>query len=72
MRIAMDRIELIKAEIERLKGKLIYGACASQLTMETNCKEEAYNEILFFIDSLQEEPSIPDIVDEHFDEMFGE
>ncbi len=45
------------AEIERLKGLLIRGACAAQIEMETNCKDEAYNEVLSFITSLQQEPS---------------
>ena len=39
--------------IENLKSNLIYGACASQIAMETRCKEEAYNEVLSFIDSLE-------------------
>ena len=52
----MDKIALIKAEIERLKGKLIRGACAAQIEMETNCKDEAYNEVLAFLDTLSEEP----------------
>ena len=43
------------AEIEKLKGRLIYGACAAQIEMETNCKDEAYNEVLSCIDSLQQE-----------------
>lgn len=51
----MDKIALIKAEIERLKGQLIYGACAAQIEMETNCKDEAYNEVLSFLDTLESE-----------------
>lgn len=47
--------EKLTAEIERLKGQLIYGACAAQIEMETNCKDEAYNEVLSFITSLQQE-----------------
>lgn len=46
--------EKLIAEIERLKGLLIRGACAAQIEMETNCKDEAYNEILSFIASLQQ------------------
>ena len=52
----MSIIEQIKAEIERLKGQLVRGACASQVQLETTCKEEAYNEVLSFLDTLQEQP----------------
>jgi len=48
----MTQIEQIKAEIVRLKSQLVRGACAAGIAMETNCKEEAYNEVLAFIDSL--------------------
>lgn len=48
--------EKLKADIERLKGQLIRGACASQIEMETNCKEEAYNEVLSFLDTIEEQP----------------
>lgn len=41
----------IRAEIIRLKGELIRGACASQTEFETRCKEEAYDNVLNFIDS---------------------
>lgn len=54
----MDRYidaEKLKTEITRLKGQLIRGACASQIVMETNCKDEAYNEVLAIITSLQQE-----------------
>lgn len=47
--------EKLIAEIKRLKGQLIRGACAAQMAMETNCKDEAYNEVLSFITSLQQE-----------------
>lgn len=47
--------EKLKTEITRLKGQLIRGACASQTEMETNCKDEAYNEVLAIITSLQQE-----------------
>jgi len=92
-----DKLQKIREEVERLKSNLMYGACSSQIAMETRCKEEAYNEVLAILDSLQEEPvskeigdydhkavmeslcpqlkeepTIPDIVDEHFDEMLGE
>ena len=49
--------EKLIAEIERLKSQLVRGACASQIVMETACKEEAYNEVLAFIDSLPAESS---------------
>jgi len=39
-------IEELRTEIEKLKSQLIRGACASQIAMETSCKEEAYNEVL--------------------------
>ena len=55
----MTIIEQIKAEIERLKGQLIRGACAAQIEMETNCKEEAYDEILSFLSTLESEKPIP-------------
>ena len=43
----------VVAEIEKLKGLLLKGACASQISMQTNCKEETYNEILSFLDTLE-------------------
>lgn len=43
----------IVLEIEKLKGLLLKGACASQISMQANCKEEAYNEILSFISTLE-------------------
>ena len=52
----MDKIEKIRQEIERLKSQLVRGACAAQTCMETSCKEEAYNEVLAFIDSIEDEP----------------
>lgn len=59
----------LKAEIERLKDQLIRGACAAQIEMETNCKDEAYNEVLAFLDSLQQEqPSFPGDLDEAAEE----
>lgn len=51
----MNNIDKIKAEIQRLKNQLVRGASASQVVMETHCKDEAYDEILSFIDSLPEE-----------------
>lgn len=52
----MGILEIIKTEIERLKNQLIRGACAAQIEMETNCKDEAYNEVLAFLDTLPEQP----------------
>lgn len=43
----------ITAEIERLKGQLVRGACASQVSMETNCKVEAYNEVLSILEDAE-------------------
>lgn len=57
----MNTIETIRAEIERLKGQLIRGACAAQIEMETNCKDEAYNEILSFLGTIQEQPVCEDV-----------
>jgi len=49
----MNIIGTIKAEIERLKGQLIRGSCAAQTSFETSCKDEAYNEILSFLGTLE-------------------
>ena len=57
----MSKAEKIKAEIERLKSSLPWGSCASQVSMECNCKDEAYNEVLSYIDSLEEEPVSEDL-----------
>lgn len=43
--------EKIRKEVERLKSQLLRGSC-----LEANCKEEAYNEVLAILDTLQEEP----------------
>lgn len=48
--------EKFRKEVEKLKSNLIHGACASQIAMETRCKEEAYNEVLAILDSSQEKP----------------
>lgn len=48
--------EKFRKEVEKLKSQLLRGACSSQIAMETRCKEEAYNEVLAILDSLQEEP----------------
>ena len=51
-----DKVQKIREEVERLKSNLIHGACASQIAMETRCKEEAYDEVISLLDSMQEEP----------------
>ena len=48
--------EKIIAEIERLRKNLPWGGSAAQLSMECNCKNEAYTEIEKYINSLPEEP----------------
>ena len=48
--------EKFRKEVEKLKSSLIHGACSSQIAMETMCKEEAYNEVLAILDTMQEEP----------------
>ena len=51
----MDK-EKFRKEVEKLKSQLLRGACSSQIAMETRCKEEAYNEVLSVLDTMQEEP----------------
>ena len=53
--------EKFRKEVEKLKSNLIYGACSSQIAMETRCKEEAYNEVLSILDTMQEEPVSDDL-----------
>ena len=48
--------EKFRKEVEKLKSSLIHGACSSQIAMETRCKEDAYNEVLAILDTMQEEP----------------
>ena len=50
-----DKVQKIREEVERLKSQLLRGACSSQIEMETRCKEEAYNEVLTILNSMQEE-----------------
>ena len=57
----MDSKDIIKAEIERLRKNLPWGGSAVQMTMECNCKNEAYTEIEKFINSLPEEPVSEDL-----------
>ena len=56
-----DKVQKIREEVEKLKSNLMYGACSSQVAMETRCKEEAYNEVLAILDSKQEEPVSEDL-----------
>jgi len=57
----IDKIQKIREEIVRLKSNIIHGACASQIAMETRCKEEAYDEVISLLDSMQEEPVSKDL-----------
>jgi hypothetical protein len=52
----MDKVQKIREEVEKLKSQLFRGACSSQIAMETICKEEAYNDVLAILDTMQEEP----------------
>ena len=45
--------EKFRKEVEKLKSNLIHGACSSQVAMENRCKEEAYNEVLAILDTMQ-------------------
>jgi hypothetical protein len=56
-----DKVQKIREEVERLKSQLLRGACSSQIAMETRCKEEAYNEVLAILDTVQEEPVSEDL-----------
>lgn len=51
-----NKVQKIREAVEKLKSNLVYGACSSQVAMETLCKEEAYNEVLAILDTMQEEP----------------
>ena len=52
----MDKVSLIKAEIERLKKEWDYGSSA-----EAKYRVETYKELIDFIDSLPKEPVISDL-----------
>lgn len=54
-----DKVQKIREEVVKLKSNLMYGACSSQIAMETCCKEEAYNEVLAILDTIQEEQKEP-------------
>ena len=61
------------AEIEKLKGQLLRGACSSQISMETRCKEEAYNEVLSYLDTLEvKEVNIAEMADDYYDALMKE
>jgi hypothetical protein len=53
--------EKFRQEVEKLKSNLMYGACSSQIAMETMCNEEAYNEVLAILHTMQEGPVSEDI-----------
>ena len=57
----MDKVQKIREDVEKLKSQLLRGACSSQIAMETRCKEEAYNEVLAILDTMQEEPVSEDL-----------
>ena len=64
-----DKVQKIREEVEKLKSQLLRGACSSQIAMETRCKEEAYNEMLAILDTMQEEPVSEDL-GEYINELF--
>ena len=59
----IDKVQKIRKEVEKLKSQLLRGACSSQIAMETRCKDEAYDEVLALLDSMQEEPVSEDLED---------
>ena len=61
----------LAAGIEKLKSNLIYGACASQIAMETRCKEEAYNEVLSFLDTFEVKEVDLETFDKRVTKMWG-
>ena len=68
-----DKVQKIREEVEKLKSNLIYGACSSQIAMETMCKEEAYNEVLAILDTMQEEPQVKESAEiQHVNDMCKE
>ena len=66
-----NRIEKIRAEIER-RYNYHKDHADDYAGTEHFWKANEDRELLSFIDSMQEEPAIPDIVDEHWWEMLGE
>lgn len=63
-----DKVQKIREEVEKLKSQLLRGACSSQIAMETMCKEEAYNEVLAILDTMQEE-SVSEDLGEYINEL---
>ena len=57
-------IEEIRKEILRRKGLLVRGACSAQIQMETACKDEAYDEVLAILDTIESRRSGK--TDDHF------
>ena len=68
----MDKLAKVRAEVEKLNAKLLRGACSSQIAMETRCKEEAYNEVLAILDSMQEEHVSEDLEKENKIEILAD
>ena len=64
----------VVAEIEKLKGQLLHGSCSSQISMQTYCKEEAYDEVLSYLDTLEVkevvlEREVADYIEQHKREL---
>lgn len=51
----MTQIEQAIAQIAELKAQLPKGACAAQIAMESQCKDEAYNEAIGILKTLLNE-----------------
>ena len=62
--------EIIRAEVESWYNESLRRAKIVDADYN-NGKADAYRNVLTQIDSMEKEPSIPDIVDEHFLEMLG-
>ena len=43
----------VVAEIEKKKKLLPWGSCASQISMECNCKNEAYDDVVSLLDTIE-------------------
>ena len=63
--------EIFKAELDRLKEETSIGLSEWENGVEHG-RMEIINALYKTLDSMQEEPTIPDIVDEHYREMLGE
>lgn len=66
-----ELIQSIRNEIERLKNQLVRGACAAQIEMETNCKEEAYDEVLSFLNAIESEKPMREGLEEELDRFIA-